>query len=85
MLIEPWKDNIEIHQAAELIPYFYFDAKIEQGSKFEDQMCKAVLDQIKNSNLSSRTLALCWIFFQAHARLPLGQFIKVHILLRYIV
>ena len=77
MLSDHLKDNIEIHQAAELIAYFHFDAKIELGSKFEVQMCEAVLDQIKNSNLSNRTLALCWIYFQAHARLPLGQFIKV--------
>ena len=41
-------------------------------------MCKILLNQIKNNpDVSHRTLALCWIFFKAHATLPLGQFIKV--------
>ena len=69
---------MEIHEAVELIAYFYFDAKIEQGSKFEVEMCEAVIDQIKNkSDISNQNLALCWIYFNAHAREPLGQFIKV--------
>lgn len=74
---ESSKDNIAIHKAVELIAYFHFDAKIETGSKFEVKMCKTVIDQMQNSDLSGRTLALCWIYFQAHIRLPLGQFIKV--------
>ena len=69
---------MEIHEAVELIAYFYFDAKIEQGSKFEVEMCEAVIDQIKNkSDISNQNLALCWIYFNAHSREPLGQFIKV--------
>ena len=69
---------MEIHEAVELIAYFHFDAKIEQGSKFEVEMCEAVIDQIKNkSDISNKDIALCWIYFNAHAREPLGQFIKV--------
>ena len=71
---------MEIHEAVELIAYFYFDAKIEQGSKFEVEMCEAIIDQIKNkSAISNLSLALCWIYFNAHAREPFGQFIKVTI------
>ena len=74
------KENIEIHQAAELIAYCYFDGKIDQESKFETQICETLLNQIKNNpDVSHRTLAMCWIFFQAHTSLPLGQFIKVYI------
>ena len=69
---------MEIHQAIELVALFYFDGKIDEGSSFEVKQCKAVIDQIKNDpKISQRTLALCWIYLQAHAKDPLGQFIKV--------
>ena len=77
--IEPWKENMEIHEAMELIAYLHFDGKIEQGSKFESKMCDTVISQIKTfPDLSHRTLALCWIYFLAHAREPLGQSIMVN-------
>ena len=67
-----------LHQAIELIAFFYFDGKIEQESRFENEMCKTVIRQMKNDrDLTTRSLALCWIFLQAHARDPLGQFVKV--------
>ena len=70
---------MKIHQAPEFIAYCYFDAKIEQESKFEVEMCKTVVDQIKNNlDISRRCLALYWIYFRAHATNPLGQFIKVN-------
>ena len=57
------QDNMEIHEAVELIAYLYYDGKIDQGSKFEIELCKAVTDQIKNNpDISHRTLALCWIY-----------------------
>ena len=75
---ESLKENMKLHQAPEFIAYCYFDAKIEQKSKFEVDLCKTVIDQIKNSScISRRSLALYWIYFQAHARNPLGQFIRV--------
>ena len=67
-----------IHQAIELIALLYFDAKIDQKSRFEANMCEDAIDQVKNDpNISPRTLALCWLYCQAHATDPLGQFIKV--------
>ena len=73
------KDNMEVHEAVELIAYLYFDGKIEQGSKFEVELCKAVISQIKdNPDISHRSLALSWIYFHAFARNPLGQSIEVH-------
>ena len=74
-----------IHEAIELIALAYFDGKIEDESRLETEMCKGSIDQIKNNpDLSPRTLALCWLYCQAHATDPLGQFIKVlnHILLK---
>ena len=69
---------MEIHEAVELIAYFYFDAKIEQGSKFEVEMCDDVIDQLKqDGDVSNQSLALCWIYFNAHAMETLGQFIQV--------
>ena len=69
---------MEIDQGIELVALSYFDGKIDEGSSFEVEQCKSVIDQIKNDpNISQRTLALCWIYFQAHAKDPLGQFIKV--------
>ena len=67
-----------IHQAIELVALLYFDGKLEANSKFEEDMHKAIVDQLKTSTkISQRTLALCWVYLQAHARNPLGQFIKV--------
>ena len=67
-----------LHQAVELIALLYFDGKIDAESKLETKLCKGVINQIKtDKDISQRTLALCWIYFQAHARDPLGQFIKV--------
>ena len=69
---------MKIHQAIELVSLFYFDGKIDEESSYEVKQCKAIIDQIKNdSSISPRTLALCWIYLQAHAKDPLGQFIKV--------
>ena len=68
-----------LHQAIELAALLYFDGKLEANSKFEVNMHNAVVNQIKTSSeISQRTLALCWIYFQAHAGNPLGQFIKVN-------
>ena len=66
-----------MHQAAELVALLHFDGKIDAKSKLETKLCESVIDQIKTGDISQRTLALCWIYFQAHARDPLGQFIKV--------
>ena len=78
IISEPRKENMEIHEAVELIAYLHFDGKIEQGSKFESKMFDSVIGQIKNfPDMSHRTLALCWIYFLAHAREPLGQSIMV--------
>ena len=74
---EPLKDNIKIHQATEFVAYCYFEGKIDQESKFEAELCNNVINQIKNSNLSGRCLALIWIYFQAHARHPLCESAKV--------
>ena len=69
---------MEIHEEIELIAYLYFDGKIEQGSKFEKMLYKAIIAQIENdSNISARTLALCWIYLQAYSREPLGKSIEV--------
>ena len=68
-----------LHQAIELVALLHFDGKLETKSKFEENMHKAIVDQIKTSpEISQRTLALCWVYLQAHARNPLGQFIKVN-------
>ena len=79
---------MKIHQLPEFIAYCYFDAKIEQKSKFEVNMCDSVIDQLKTSDVSPRILALCWIYFQAHSQHLLGKFIKVKIIsdfnIRYI-
>ena len=74
---QPSKENMAIHEAIELIAYLHFDGKIEQGSKFESEMCDSVLGQIKKSDISHKTLALCWIFLLAYAREPLGQSVNV--------
>jgi len=67
-----------LHQAIELVALLHFDGKLEVNSKFEENMHKAIVDQIKTSpEISQRSLALCWIYLKAHARNPLGQFIKV--------
>ena len=72
------KDNMEVHEAVELVAYLYFDGKIDQGSKFELELCKDIIAQIKNnSEISYRTLALCWIYFQAVATKPFGQSLEV--------
>ena len=64
---------MEVHEAVELIAYLCFDGKISQGSKFEKQLCDAVLDQIENNtDMSHRTLALCWIYYEAFERRPYG-------------
>ena len=68
-----------IHQAIELVALYYFDGKIDEESAYDVKHCKAVINQLKtNLNMSQRTLALCWIYLQAHAKVPLGQFIKVN-------
>ena len=77
-----YNDNIAIHEMIELIAYFYYDGKIdgEQGSKFELDLCKILIDQMRfenDSELSPRNLALCWIFCKAHARNPAGISIEV--------
>ena len=62
----------------ELVALFYFDGKIDEESSYEIKQCKTIIDQIKNDqNISQRTLALCWIYLQAHKKDPLGKFIKV--------
>ena len=67
-----------IHQAIELVALLYFDGKLEANSKFEEKLHKTIVDQIKKSpEIPQRTLALCWVYLHAHARNPLGQFIKV--------
>ena len=67
-----------LHQAIELIALLHFDGKLEAESKFEENMHKAVADQIQNhQETSQRSLALCWVYLHAHALNPLGQFIKV--------
>ena len=67
-----------LHQVIELVALLHFDGKLEANSKFEENMHKAIVDQIKKSpEISQRTLALCWVYLQAHAQNPLGQFIKV--------
>ena len=72
---------MKMHQAVELIALLHFDGKIDAKSKLETDLCKSVIDQIKaDKDISQRTLALCWIYFQAHARDPLGQFITVNFL-----
>ena len=77
------KENMEVHEAVELIAYLYFDGKIDQGSKFELELCKDVIAQIKNnSDISHRTLALCWIYFQAVATKPFGQSFEVNLQIR---
>ena len=78
------KDNMEVHEAVELIAYLCFDGKISQVSKFEKQLCDSVLDQIENnSDMSHRTLALCWIYYEAFERRPYGQFTEVVFLLGF--
>ena len=68
-----------LHQAIELVALLHFDGKLEMKSKFEVDMHEAVVNQIKiHSKMSQRTLALCWVYFQAHSRNGLGQFIKVN-------
>ena len=68
-----------LHQAIELVALLYFDGKLEAESKFEKHMYKTVIDQIKNHpEMSQRSLALCWVYLQAHAQNPLGQFVKVN-------
>lgn len=72
-------ENIAIHEMIELIAYFYFDGKIygEKGSKFEFEMCKSLIDQLKNAKLSRRNLAMCWTFCKAHESEPSGASIEV--------
>lgn len=75
---------MEIHQAIELVSLFYFDGKIDDESLYEVKQCEAIIDQIKNDpGISQRTLALCWIYLRAHAKDPLGQFIRVTKFLPY--
>ena len=67
-----------IHQAIELVALYYFDGKMDEESAYEVKHCKSVINQLKiDPSISKRTLALCWIYLQAHGRDPLGQFIKV--------
>ena len=67
-----------LHQAIELVALLHFDGKLETKSKFEENMHKTVVEQMKtHPDMSERTLALCWVYLQAHSRNPLGQFIKV--------
>lgn len=69
---------MEIQEAVEVIAYLYFDGKIEQKSNFEVELCTNLISQIKNNDdITYRTLALCWIYFQAHAKEMLGHSIKV--------
>ena len=59
-----------IHELVELIAYLYFDGKIDgkQASRFELKMFETLVDQLKNdTNLSRRSLVLCWLYFKAHA------------------
>ena len=71
-------ENIATHDLIELIAYLYYDGKIAQGSKFEVQMSETVIDHFKkNTKISRRNLALCWIFCKAHAREPAGASIEV--------
>jgi len=82
---------MKMHQVPELIAYCYFDGKMEKElkSQFEVNLCNAVIDQITNTTsvlfysfysepaIPPRSLALFWIYFDAHARHVLGKFIKV--------
>ena len=71
-------ENIATHNLIELIAYLYYDGKIAQFSKFEVQMSETVIDHFKkNTKISRRNLALCWIFCKAHAREPAGASIEV--------
>ena len=70
-------ENIATHELIELLAYLHFDGKIAQGSKFEVQMSETVIAHFKNTRISSRSLALCWIFCKAHAREPSGISIEV--------
>ena len=68
-----------LHQAIELVALLHFDGKLEMKSKFEVKMYETVVNQIKtHPEMSQRSLALCWIYLQAHSRNSLGQFIKVN-------
>ena len=67
-----------LHQAIELVALLHFDGKLETKSKFEVKMYETVVNQIKtHPEMSQRSLALCWVYLQAHSRNGLGQFIKV--------
>ena len=73
-----YKDDMAIHQAIELVALFYFDGKIDEQSGYETKQCEAVINQIKNNpTIPQRSLALCWIYLQAHSEHPLGEFIEV--------
>ena len=64
-MVEPYQNNIQIHNAIEIIAYCHFDGKVEQGSKFEKTLCDNLLKQFKSSNdLTKRSLALCWIYLK---------------------
>ena len=68
-----------LHQAIELVALLHFDGKLEAKSKFEVNMYETVMNQIKmHPDMSQRSLALCWVYFKAHSRNPLGLFIKVN-------
>ena len=80
---ESLKDNMELHQAIELVALLHFDGKLEAKSEFEENMHAAVVDQIKTSTeISQRTLVLCWVYLQVHAQNPLGQFVKVDFIMK---
>ena len=69
--------NIATHELIELLAYLHFDGKIAQGSKFEMQMSETIINYFKNTRISRRCLALCWIFCKAHAGEPSGISIEV--------
>ena len=76
-------ENIATHELIELLAYLHFDGKIAQGSKFEMQMSETIINYFKNTRISRRCLALCWIFCKAHARELSGISIEVRKIARW--
>ena len=54
IISEPRKENMEIHEAVELIAYLHFDGKIEQGASLS-------LKCAMQSSVKSRTFPICHI------------------------
>ena len=41
----PNKDNVEFEDALEIIKYCLYDGKVDQGSKFETDLFKSLVEQ----------------------------------------